>query len=145
LNVKFSKTEAFSIGYAGKDPEMFVRLLKEACVELVVDVRALPLSRRRGFSKTALREHLEANGIEYLHLKCAGNPYRDQKNDIERCLALYSGYLDEEPDVLGEVGRALEGRRAALLCVEAEHEHCHRSILADRLQAHDSGMHFKHL
>lgn len=136
---------SFSVGYAGRDLDGFVRTLQEAGVDRVVDVRALPLSRRRGFSKTALRTALEAAGIEYVHLRSAGNPYRDQKGDIERCLAMYREHLDASPGVLAEVQAALSGHHAALLCVEANHQQCHRSVIADRLQARSPGLRFRHL
>ena len=40
----------------------------------MIDVRALPLSRRPGFSKSPLRGALEEAGIEYVHLKALGTP-----------------------------------------------------------------------
>jgi uncharacterized protein (DUF488 family) len=144
LDMNFD-TIAYSVGYAGRDVDGFVRLLKRSGIDRVVDVRALPLSRRRGFSKTKLCEVLATNGIEYVHLRRAGNPYRDQKNDIKRCLALYAGYLDESPEIVTEVEGALLGHRAALLCVEADHSHCHRSILAARLQSNHPARRFTHL
>lgn len=129
-----SKPVTFTIGYAGRTLPEFLDALVDAGVDRVVDVRALPLSRRKGFSKSALGDALAKKGIEYVHLRSAGNPYRDQKNDVGRCLALYAGHLDENPLVLDEVDAALDGRRAALLCVEAEACQCHRSIIAGRLR-----------
>ena len=89
-----TKTQTWTIGYAGRNAPEFVEVLTAAGVDLVVDVRALPLSRKKGFSKTSLRENLQAAGIEYLHLRSAGNPFRDQKHDVERCLGLYGQHLD---------------------------------------------------
>ena len=129
-----SKPVTFTIGYAGRTLADFLDALVDAGVDRVVDIRALPLSRRKGFSKTALGDALAQKGIEYVHLRSAGNPYRDKKNDIERCLAMYAGHLDENPMVLDEVDAALDGHRAALLCVEAEACECHRSVIVDRLQ-----------
>ncbi len=129
-----TKAVIFTIGYADKTLPALVHLLVEAEVDRVIDVRALPLSRRRGFSKTPLSTALAQEGIEYIHLRAAGNPYRDEKQDIERCLALYAGHLDGHPAILEEVDAAMRERRAALLCAEADARHCHRSIIADRLQ-----------
>ena len=128
------ETVTFTIGYAGKSLVEFVSVLRSAGVDRVVDVRALPLSRRKGFSKTPLSEALAEQGIEYVHLRAAGNPYRDRKQEITQCLALYAGHLDEHPSILSEVDAVVEGRRAALLCAEAEACHCHRSVIAERLQ-----------
>lgn len=126
------KLVAFTIGYAGKTVEEFVAALQRAKVDRVIDVRALPLSRRRGFSKTGLKDALARSGIEYVHLRAAGNPYRDQKKDIQRCLALYAAHLDENPGVVDEVDAAIVGHRAALLCVEENACDCHRSVIAQR-------------
>jgi uncharacterized protein (DUF488 family) len=127
----------FTIGYSGKSMADFMTALRDAGVNLVVDIRALPLSRKRGFSKTSLGESLSEAGIEYAHLRQAGNPYRSKKQDIERCLALYSAYIDERPDVVAAVEAAITGRRAALLCFEADACECHRSVIGERLKARD--------
>ena len=140
-----SAAVTFTIGYAGKTVAEFVRLLDEAGVDRVVDVRALPLSRRRGFSKTALGAALAEHGIEYVHLRAAGNPFRDQKHDIKRCLGLYAGHLDANPEVVTEVERALHGHQAALLCFEADACECHRSIIVDRLLVNDPRRAVRHL
>jgi uncharacterized protein (DUF488 family) len=136
---------AFTVGYEGRTLEEFITILVRAGVERVVDVRALPLSRRRGFSKTALGNALSARGIEYRHVRAAGNPYRNLRDDPERCLSLYAKHLDGLPEVLDEVEAALSGRRSALLCFEAKHDHCHRSVIAERLGGRGSKRFVKHL
>lgn len=45
----------FTIGYEGATVEEFLAALQNAAVERLIDVRALPLSRRPGFSKTPLK------------------------------------------------------------------------------------------
>ena len=64
----------FTIGYEGATMDDFLSALKQAGVERVIDVRALPLSRRPGFSKTPLQNALAEAGIEYVHLKALGTP-----------------------------------------------------------------------
>ena len=64
----------FTIGYEGATVGEFVDALQKAGVERVIDIRALPLSRRPGFSKTPLRGALAEAGIEYVHLKALGTP-----------------------------------------------------------------------
>src|SRR5947209_8195011 len=64
----------FTIGYEGTTVAEFIAALRQAGVERVIDVRALPLSRRPGFSKSPLKAALEGEGIEYLHLKALGTP-----------------------------------------------------------------------
>src|SRR3982751_5880304 len=64
----------FTIGYEGTTVAEFLAALQAAGVKRVIDVRALPLSRRPGFSKTSLKNALAEEGIEYLHLKALGTP-----------------------------------------------------------------------
>jgi len=126
----------FTIGYEGRSPDDFIAALVAQKIDLVIDVRQLPLSRRRGFSKTALGEALAAAGIAYVHLRAAGNPFRAQRADIVTCLALYRDHLEASPDVLLAVIEAARGHRAALLCVEHDAQQCHRSVIASAIEAH---------
>lgn len=135
----------FTIGYEGRHLPEFVTMLKAARVDRVIDIRELPLSRRKGFSKTPLRAALSAAGIDYVHLRSAGNPYRDQRDDIERCLKLYAGHLRRSPDVIDEVLATAKGHRAALLCVEREACNCHRSVLAAQLGEAETALHVRNL
>lgn len=123
-----------TIGYSGRSLPDFLAALRAQRVELVIDVRELPLSRRKGFSKTALRLALEAAGIQYRHVRAAGNPYRAEKANIKRCLSLYAAHLDRTPEALTEVVELVQTKRAALLCFEAEACECHRSVIAERLR-----------
>jgi uncharacterized protein (DUF488 family) len=143
--VRRRRSSSFTVGYEGRTLPAFIQMLQGVGVERVVDVRALPLSRRKGFSKTPLSQALSDGGIEYVHVRAAGNPFRDQKDDIETCLALYGKHLDAHPEVVVEVETAINGHRAALLCVEGDVHCCHRSVLMDRIVARDSKRVVKHL
>src|SRR5215208_2853638 len=60
----------FTIGYEQHaEPSSLVDALRTAGVRRLVDVRELPLSRRRGFSKTALAAALATAEIEYQHVR----------------------------------------------------------------------------
>jgi uncharacterized protein (DUF488 family) len=125
----------FTIGYEGTTVPEFVAALQKARVERVIDVRALPLSRRPGFSKSALRAALEEAGIEYVHLKALGTPAdgrtaarAGRHDDLER---IYAGQL-ELPEAIGQSALMLDLARekpSALLCMEREPAHCHRTLL----------------
>jgi uncharacterized protein (DUF488 family) len=140
-----SAAVTFTIGYEGRTVAEFIELLVDAGVDRVVDVRALPLSRKKGFSKTALGQALGRSGIEYVHVRAAGNPYRDRRNEISLCLALYGGHLDKNPGVLDALDDVLTGHRAAILCVEADACLCHRSVLVDRLRRLNPRRSVRHL
>lgn len=101
----------------------------------VVDVRALPLSRRPGFSKTALRGALAEVGIGYVHLRALGTPAdgraaarKGRTSEMER---IYAGQL-QLPEALAAAAtlrQLVQQQPSALLCYEREPAGCHRSML----------------
>ena len=56
--------DLMTIGYEGLELSEFFALLKHSKVSMIVDVRELPLSRKRGFAKAALAEGLATHGIK---------------------------------------------------------------------------------
>jgi uncharacterized protein (DUF488 family) len=101
----------------------------------VIDVRTLPLSRRPGFSKTPLKNALAEAGIDYVHLKALGTPSAGRTAaragrhaDMAR---IYAGQL-ELPEATVQSAEMLElaaEKPSALLCMEREPAHCHRTLL----------------
>jgi hypothetical protein len=63
-----------TLGYEGATLAEFITRLKMAGIMTVADVRQMPLSRKRGFSKTALAAALEKVGIDYVHIPALGCP-----------------------------------------------------------------------
>ena len=63
-----------TIGYEGASVADFLDALRGANSDLLVDVRAVAMSRRPGFAKTALAANLRDAGIDYLHLRQLGTP-----------------------------------------------------------------------
>jgi uncharacterized protein (DUF488 family) len=134
-------TRIFTIGYEGTTVPEFVDALKGVGVERVIDVRALPLSRRPGFSKSPLRAALEEAGIEYVHLKALGTPSEGRTAaragrhaDLER---IYAGQL-ELPEAIAQSAQMLDLARekpSALLCMERDPVHCHRTLLLNAVAA----------
>jgi uncharacterized protein (DUF488 family) len=127
----------FTIGYEATTMAEFIAALQSTGVKRVIDVRALPLSRRPGFSKTPLRGALEEAGIEYVHLKALGTPAEGRAAaragrhaDLKM---IYAGQL-ELPEAIAQGAQMLELARekpSALLCFEREPAHCHRTLLLD--------------
>ena len=127
----------FTIGYEATTVAEFIAALHRAGVERVIDVRALPLSRRPGFSKSPLKAALGEAGIDYFHLKALGTPSEGRsaaragrQQDLER---IYAGQLElPEAMVQAEQMRELAGEKpSALLCYERDPAVCHRSLLID--------------
>jgi uncharacterized protein (DUF488 family) len=132
------RSTVVSIGYQQRTPDELVQLLREHHVRAVIDVRELPLSRRKGFSKTPLSGQLSAAGIDYVHLRRAGNPYRTMDTTVSQCLALYRHHLQLHPDVVALASSQVNGSPVAFLCFERKHADCHRSVLIDAMLALNS-------
>src|SRR6185436_2082014 len=130
-----------TVGYQGSTVPAVLDALREAKVELLVDIRAVASSRRPGFAKTALAANVATIGVEYLHLRGLGTPAegraaaRAGRHDEMR--AVFMEHL-ETPEAQDELERLAElvrsGRRVCLLCLEADPAHCHRSMVAEALQ-----------
>jgi uncharacterized protein (DUF488 family) len=127
-----------TIGYEGLDIDRFVRFLVANQVDVLVDVREIPISRKKGFSKTRLSGALAAEGILYEHLKALGSPSPIRKQlkhdwDYKAFFAAYEEYLDGQEDALKTLRRIVEAHaRPCLMCFEKSHDECHRSRLATR-------------
>ncbi|CAN5670553.1 DUF488 domain-containing protein [soil metagenome] len=127
----------FTIGYERTTMADFLAALKSAGVERVIDVRALPLSRRPGFSKSSLAASLLEAGIGYVHLKALGTPKRGRdaakKGDRATLEEVYAGQL-ELPEAQMQAAQMLDLAReksSALLCFERDPCVCHRTLLLD--------------
>jgi uncharacterized protein (DUF488 family) len=129
-----------SVGYERhKDHRAFARHLRDSGVERLVDVRELPISRRRGYAKTALAQAMSEVGVEYVHLKALGNPkpYRDlyKSGRVAEGRECYKQYLlTEQLEALSELVPLLRSKRSALMCVEDDPATCHRTVIVEALR-----------
>ena len=131
-----------TIGYEGATIATFQQALRDAEIDLLIDVRALASSRRPGFAKTRLAANAKEAGAEYLHLRALGTPadgraaaragrHAEMQRIFRQQLA-----TPEAQDALALVADLVrQGRRVCLLCFEADPAHCHRSMVAEALQA----------
>jgi uncharacterized protein (DUF488 family) len=127
----------FTIGYEGATQPELIAALKAAAVERVIDVRAVPLSRKPGFSKNVLAAGLKEAGIDYVHLKALGTPPAGReaarKGDWARFAEVYAAQL-ETPEAGAEGAQMValaEEKRSALLCFERDPKACHRTPLRE--------------
>lgn len=142
-------TTLFTIGYQSHTIDSFVTRLKESDVQLVIDVRQNPQSRKRSFSKTKLGLALDQFHIEYLHLPRLGTPAAIRTvygatRDVRGALANYECYLSEQLESIHELVSAAQMKRSCLMCLESNHQLCHRSIIAARI-SEITGWHLTHL
>ena len=131
----------WTIGYERATQPATIAALEEAGVELLADIRYLPLSRRPGFSKSALAAAAQEAGIAYRHFKQLGTPPEGReaarRGDHAALARSYAGQLElpEAMAQMAELRAAAEGKRVALLCFERAAAECHRSLLYDALFA----------
>lgn len=130
-------TTIYTIGYEATTMADFLAALTRAGVRRVIDVRALPLSRRPGFSKSSLAAALKEAGIDYVHLKALGTPKRGRdaakKGDVATLEAVYDDQLAlPEAQAAAAIMLSLAAETpSALLCYERDPKHCHRTLLLD--------------
>lgn len=130
-----------TIGYEKlTQPELIARL-RDAGIEVLIDVRAVASSRRAGFSKTLLASGLAEAGIDYVHLRGLGTPKAGRDAARAGRIAEMHTIFEQQlatPEAEHDLARAeaiAAERPAALLCLEADAAVCHRRIVADRLKA----------
>lgn len=131
-------TTLFTIGYEGRAQHDVLRLLVDAGVNLLVDVRIRPQSRKPGLSKTALARALGEQGIAYEHRRELGTPleiraeFRARNLDVGRA-AYRRHLLGDAMDELEWLARAAAVRPTAILCFELQAPECHRRVIAEEL------------
>jgi uncharacterized protein (DUF488 family) len=142
--------DVFTIGYEGLVQDQLLDLLSASGVEVLLDVRAVPLSRKAGFSKSVLGASLAARGIAYLHDRRLGTPKpgRDaaRKGHTAEMARIFEAHLEGEApqEALREATALAQTRRICLLCFERAPHDCHRAIVADRIHR-ETGLVIRHL
>jgi uncharacterized protein (DUF488 family) len=135
------ETTLLTVGYEKSGFLDFVQTLQAARVAIVIDVRALPLSRRAGFSKRQLQAGLAEAGIGYLHLRPLGTPAAGRAANRGRQWPLFWDIVEtslttpEARDALAEAASVAVASRSCLLCYEADPCICHRRRVGEMLRA----------
>ncbi|QDK39307.1 DUF488 family protein [Bdellovibrio sp. NC01] len=132
----------YTVGYEGCDIEQFLAGLKEHEVTCVIDIRKNPVSRKKGFSKSRLKENLEAQKIEYVHIGALGVPSAWRKKQKAKLISrakMFADYVEEIiPEQKNELTNILQiagkTKKAALLCYEADACDCHRHFVTEEIK-----------
>ena len=134
----------FTIGHSIHPIEEFISLLRQAGVEVLVDVRSVPRSRRNPqFNIETLPGSLAAAGIEHRHLKSLGglrhrakgappSPNGLWQNEAFRNYADHALTEDFRKE-FDELRALAAARPTAIMCAEALWWRCHRRVIADHL------------
>ena len=141
----------FTIGHSTRSSADFIALLQEWSVQLLIDVRRFPMSKRYPhFNREALAVELPAAGIGYLHEEILGGrrqPRADSPNTAWRN-PQFRGYADhmnteEYRAAISEIVKRAAQTVQAVMCAEAVPWRCHRNLLADALIAR--GVEVRHI
>ncbi len=130
--------------------DQLLDLLVANGVGVLLDVRAVPLSRKAGFSKTVLGASLAARGIRYVNDRRLGTPKpgrdaaRRGRSDTMR--TIFEAHMRSEAaiDGLSDAVKLAGAASMCLLCFEREPHDCHRSIVASMIHAR-TGQAIRHL
>ena len=125
----------YTFGYEGLDIATFIATLRANGVQTIVDVRELPLSRKKGFSKSAFSAALSEAGVAYLHMPALGcpKPIRDRYRADQDWAAYtrdFLAYIDTQDAPVRELVKISKSTTACLVCFEADYTMCHRTYVA---------------
>jgi uncharacterized protein (DUF488 family) len=141
----------FTIGFTRKSLEQFIRLLRDAGVDAVIDIRLRNNSQLAGFAKQDdLAFILKTFGMEYEHRPELAptaeilDTYRQDKN--------WDGYVSKFAPLMAErraqeSGAEILGRYTSpcLLCSEETADQCHRRLVAELWAEHEPALEIAHL
>ena len=137
-----SEKQIWTIGHSTRSQEEFIQLLQSFQIELLVDVRRYPGSRKYPhFNKEHMEVTLPQHQTEYLHLEDLGGRRKvnkDSKNMAWRLIS-FRGYADHmETSSFKEAAAQLQelasAKRVAYMCSEAVWWSCHRALISDYLK-----------
>jgi uncharacterized protein (DUF488 family) len=131
----------YTIGHSTRSLEEFIELLRRQQIQLLIDVRTVPRSRRvPHFNSEVLARALRENGINYRHMKELGGlrkPAPNSPNIGWRNMSFrgFADYMQSESfwNGIEEARRCATENITALMCAEAVPWRCHRSLIADAL------------
>lgn len=139
LKGQYKKPVLFSVGYEAMNIEGFILKLQRNGIKTIVDVREKPISRKKGFAKSALSQALRSAGIDYVHVREMGSPENARKDlhsnkNWQKFEEKYLEYLAGQRESLVELSMKIKAGAFCLMCFERNYNECHRSILAKEIQ-----------
>ena len=133
----------YTVGHSTRSRGELVELLRRHGIQILLDIRKIPYSRYNPqFNRETMMEEMPATGIRYEHCDDLGGikPSREVIDRAKSCSERSRGFAEymRTPAFARGIDRALElagAGRVALMCAEANPDHCHRFWVADALAA----------
>lgn len=127
-----------TIGYQQRTGIELVQALVAARVEFLVDVRAVPMSRKPDFRKNRLAGFLEEAGIKYIGMPGLGTPkfLRDKlaaDRNYDEFFDQFRHHLKSVAAHVESLTRLTDRKRVSLMCFERDPAECHRSAIAEKV------------
>ena len=140
----------FTIGYEGRRIEEFIGVLMENRVDTLIDIRAVPHSRNRDYTKRNLESALRDRDIGYILKKELGSDKGIRNKvksdgDYDYFFKEYEESLKDKTDIIAEIAVVAKEKRVCLLCYEADYNKCHRRSVAGAVATLAEGCEITHL
>lgn len=133
----------FTIGYEERSIDEFLGRLKKHGITTLIDVRQIPHSRKRDFSKSRITEHLRSVGIRYIHMGKLGSPkpLRAKLHEDKNYDSFFEEYLKYIEPLRSDMEELYEDIIAhnisCFMCMERDFSQCHRSVVAKKIKEID--------
>lgn len=143
--------QLFTIGYEGINIDTFIANLLANNIDYILDIRALPFSRKPGFSKRQLSERLKNANIKYIHLAELGTPKYIRENlklthDYNSFFQKMEIYLAQKKSEIEGVYKYVVNSTCCLMCFERLADQCHRKIIAEKIKdTNGNGLQIKNI
>ena len=150
-----------TIGHSTRSIEDFIELLNAHRIELLVDVRRWPASKRfPHFRREALTASLKDAGIDYIWRGDLGGFRKPLPESVNKgwktgAFRAYADFMltNDFETIMAEMETVAGKARATIMCAEAVPWRCHRQLLADAFLVRgwavrhilDNGCHEHHL
>jgi uncharacterized protein (DUF488 family) len=135
----------YTIGHSTRTIVEFIGLLKAHHIEMLIDIRSFPMSRRLPhFNRENMEKSLADAQIEYLWMKDLGGRRKRELKDSPNVALRNESFRNYADYMLtaqfqGATEKLLQlaaGKRVAIMCAEALYFRCHRMLVSDFLSAH---------
>ncbi|MFH8086862.1 MAG: DUF488 domain-containing protein [Candidatus Aenigmatarchaeota archaeon] len=116
----------YTLGHSTRSLEEFLEILKNFEIELVIDVRRFPSSKKfPWFNKENLEKELAKEKIKYLHFPELGGYRKEGYENFSKS--------KEFSEAIKKLLEIVDNKTAAILCAELLWWRCHRRYIANTL------------
>ena len=140
----------FSVGYATKPLDAFLKQLGQYNIDVIADIRSVPYSSAfHDYAREPLQRILTAHELHYVYLGKELGPRSRDPGHYDETGQVQFDRLRRGPNFLSGIARLRnglsKGHRIALMCAEKDAAFCHRSLLVGYHILHEENLDVQHL